>query len=137
MTDGELYTGEGATYVRLITVVDRLLDGRGDDIRAADERPPARPPLLAAITLLLPNMESSIAWAGAIVATFPKMNEAASTDAATFLDVSSLLLEAIWRDVIAVFGEDTGANADAPETQRSAMTVVKDLNIILIGSILH
>ena len=118
---------------RLLELLE-LLDGRGDDIRAAEDRPPARPPLLAAITLLLPNMESSIASAGAAVARFPRMKAAARADAATFLDVSSLLLEAIWRDVTVAFGEETGANADALETQRSAMTAVKDLNIILISN---
>jgi hypothetical protein len=58
------------------------------------------------------------------------MNVAASTDAATFLVVSSLLF-AIWRDVIEVFGVEAGAKADAPETHRRAMTAVENLNIIL------
>lgn len=118
-----------------MTVVDRLLellDGRGEDIRAEEDRPPARPPLLADTTVLLPNMESSTASAGATVTMFPKRKVAARTDAATFLVVSLLVL-AISRDVIEAFGVEAGANADAPETQRSAMTVVTDLNIILIG----
>jgi hypothetical protein len=133
MTDGELYIGEGVTYVRLMTVRLLLeLDGRlmgRLDIRAPEDRPPARPPLLAAITVLLfPKNESSMAWAGATAAIFPKMNVAASTDAATFLLVSSLL--DIWRDVTEVFGVVAGAKADAPETHSRAITAVENLNII-------
>jgi hypothetical protein len=90
------------------------------------------------MTVLLPlsKNDSSAAWAGAAVAIFPKIKVAARTEAAIFLVVSSLLF-AIRRDVTGVAGDATGAKADAPETQRRAMTAVKDLNIILIACVIY
>lgn len=89
----------GVTYVlRLMTVDDRGAE-RGADRARPPERPPLRP--RDSSVLLLSNAETwrsvleAVAGAGKAVATLPKINDAATTEAvACFIVSSNLLVEA-------------------------------------------
>ena len=91
----------GVTYVlRLMTVDDRGAE-RGADRARPPERPPLRP--RDSRVLLLSRVETwrsvlvaaAVAGAGKAVATLPKINDAATTEAvACFIVSSNLLVEA-------------------------------------------
>ena len=127
---GEPTTTGGLTTVRLITVVlrdDGALLRTG--ARAAEERPPARPPLLAAMTWELPKSASSMANAGATVATFDMRNAAATKEVAAFFIPSSLIMP---RAVVSKgLVEEIVANPDTLDAHNSARRDLVNFMVLL------
>ena len=114
MTLGE-YIGDGRTTV--VLSMTRVVEGREDmeGARAAEDRPPARPPLRAATISVLPKSKLSAAIAGGTAATLAMMNAAAMKLVATFFTPSSWLM---WSEVEEDRGEGRVANPATPETHR-------------------
>ena len=118
MTPGE-YIGDGCTIV--VLSMTRVLEGR-EDIegarRGAEERPPARPPLLAATISELPKSKSSTAAAGGITAAFVMRKAAATKETAVFFMHSSFFMHRAVED--GCEAEGSAANPDTLEMHKRA-----------------
>ena len=128
----------GVTYVLRLMTVD---DDRGADRGAERARPPERPPLRPrdSRVLLLSRVETwrsvlvaAVAGAGKAVATLPKINDAATTEAvACFIVSSNLLVEANIDDDDDDVVRD-GGTIKAEALDRHNRTVRQNLVVVIV-----